>query len=129
MKHIVHLYCTCFILGPLRQDFIKIFRYYFFPSVYTHPLCGGNPVKLDRGYCVFKYRSFHRLCKLIVLRHTHWISTMPDDKLANWTSVSIIANFIGVIKLKRPWVFRVCFFGNSDMIVLKPLNLFNAIIN
>ena len=50
LKHIVHLYCTCFILGPLRQDFIKIFRYCcFFPSVFTHPSYGGNPVQTDVG--------------------------------------------------------------------------------
>ena len=27
LKHIVHLYCTCFILGLLWQDSIKIFLY------------------------------------------------------------------------------------------------------
>jgi len=36
LKHIVHLYCTCFILGPLRQDFIKIFRYCFFFPLFSH---------------------------------------------------------------------------------------------
>jgi len=52
LKLIVHLYCTCFILGPLRQDFSKIFRYCCFSSsVFTHSSRGGNPVQTDRGYC------------------------------------------------------------------------------
>jgi len=36
LKHIVHLYCTCFILGPLRQDFIKIFRCCCFFLLFSH---------------------------------------------------------------------------------------------
>jgi len=78
MKQCVHVF-----LGPLRQDFIKIFRYccFFFFCFHTSLVwwqSGPNrPCVLH--YILNSPRRAHRLCQLIVLWHANWISTMPDD--------------------------------------------------